>query len=402
VIARIKSKNFKIENSHLTRLEEEMAKTVKIEVTNKNFLNSIRQFISSILMLEDIKGVLAAQKLPFKKILMPMLVASQEKLEGIDPLAPVFPLNAAKIVSKLTRKPIGSKIAVIMRSCEIRAFIELVKLKQGAFDEIVIIGIDCPGAYKNEDYYTLAGDDTEKFTNAFCKDVFSGKEIQNKGTELSSACRACEHFIPLGADIIIELFGIDIDNHILIRAMTPKGDEITDKLTLPEEIEPSIRNDIISSITAERKIFRDKMFEDTHAATDTLEKLTDYFSRCINCYNCRVACPVCYCKECVFVTDVFNHEPSQYMQWATRKGAVKMPTDTIFYHITRLAHMSTACIGCGQCSSACPNNISVMELFRMTAYRTQKIFDYEAGRSIEEKPPLSVFKEDELNNVVGI
>ena len=64
--------------------------------------------------------------------------------------------------------------------------------------------------------------------------------------------------------------------------------------------------------------------------------------------------------------------------------------------------MSTACIGCGQCSSACPNNISVMELFRMIAHRTQKAFDYEAGRSIEEKPPLSIFKEDELDNVVGI
>jgi formate dehydrogenase subunit beta len=36
------------------------------------------------------------------------------------------------------------------------------------------------------------------------------------------------------------------------------------------------------------------------------------------------------------------------------------------------------------------------------ALRTQKAFDYEAGRSAEEEPPLSVFREDEFEEVVGI
>ena len=60
------------------------------------------------------------------------------------------------------------------------------------------------------------------------------------------------------------------------------------------------------------------------------------------------------------------------------------------------------CVGCGQCSNACPNDIPVMELFRTLAEKTQHGFDYEAGRSLEEKPPLSEFKEDELSEVVGI
>lgn len=64
--------------------------------------------------------------------------------------------------------------------------------------------------------------------------------------------------------------------------------------------------------------------------------------------------------------------------------------------------MSTACVGCGQCSNACPNEIPVMELFRTIAYKTQKAFVYEAGRSPDEPPPLSVFREDEFAEVVGI
>ena len=144
------------------------------------------------------------------------------------------------------------------------------------------------------------------------------------------------------------------------------------------------------------------MFAQIDEQINTQEKLGTFLSSCVNCYNCRVACPVCYCRECVFVTDVFDHEPSQYLSWAQRGGAVKMPTDTMLYHVTRLAHMSTACVGCGQCTNACPNDIPVTALFRAVAHRTQSTFDYEAGRSLTENPPLSEFKEEEFEEVVGI
>ncbi len=166
--------------------------------------------------------------------------------------------------------------------------------------------------------------------------------------------------------------------------------------------EPAARRDAIRLLIDRRMKYRDDMFVRTREATDNLEKLTAYFATCVNCYNCRVACPVCYCKECVFVTDVFNHDPSRYLWWATRKGIIKMPTDTLFFHITRLAHMSTACVGCGQCSNACPNDIPVMELFRTIARDTQQAFDYAAGENIEQDPPLSVFHEQEFEEVVGI
>ncbi|MFY9941327.1 MAG: 4Fe-4S dicluster domain-containing protein, partial [Desulfobacterales bacterium] len=165
---------------------------------------------------------------------------------------------------------------------------------------------------------------------------------------------------------------------------------------------PAGREDALAELIAARSAHRDEMFAATRRQTDSLEKLSAYLAACVNCYNCRVACPVCYCRECVFVTDVFDHEPFQYLKWAHRKGAVKMPTDTIFFHLTRLAHISTACVGCGQCSNACPNDIAVMELFRSVSHRTQAAFEYEAGRSLDEPPPLAVFKEDEFGEVTGL
>jgi formate dehydrogenase subunit beta len=124
-----------------------MAISAKINVKDQDILSSLRDFFRSILQLEDVSAILVPQRLPMKNVVMPTLVTDPERLDGVDPLAPIFPVNTAKVVSRLTRKPTGGKVAVVLRSCEIRAFIELVKLKQGYMDEIVIIGIDCLGAY---------------------------------------------------------------------------------------------------------------------------------------------------------------------------------------------------------------------------------------------------------------
>jgi formate dehydrogenase subunit beta len=103
----------------------------------------------------------------------------------------------------------------------------------------------------------------------------------------------------------------------------------------------------------------------------------------------------------VFVTDTFRHSGDQYFNWADKRGSIKMPTDTLFYHITRMTHISATCVGCGQCTSACPNDITLAELFRTTAEKTQARFEYQAGRSLDEPQPLAVFKEDELGDVTG-
>ncbi|MCK5310978.1 MAG: Coenzyme F420 hydrogenase/dehydrogenase, beta subunit C-terminal domain [Desulfobacteraceae bacterium] len=378
-----------------------MTNTTFTDVNNGNTLLSIQNFLKSILELDDIEAIFAPRTLG--KNTMPVLITDSALLDTIDPLAPAFVMNAAKLVSKLTHKPMGKKIAVVLRSCEIRALIELIKLKQASTEDIIIIGIDCLGAYTNKDFATLLESGTTNLTQQFCENVLSGQDPPLNGVDLSTACRACENPVPENADILIGLFGLDIKKRLMLQALTEKGDNLFNNLSLSESAdEAPDRKNIISKIISKKIEFRDKMFTETKETINTLDKLSDYFAGCINCYNCRVACPVCYCRECVFNTDVFNHDPYQYIQWAKRKGSVKLPTDTNFYHITRLAHMSLACVGCGQCSNACPNDIPVMEIFKYIANNTQAAFEYEAGKDMDQQPPLSVFKEEEYLDVVGI
>jgi len=380
-----------------------MAKTASIEVKEENPISSLQGFLKQLLEETEVEAVLVAQRLPMRNSVMPTLVTDPEKLEAADPLAPAFPLNAAKVLSRLTRKPLGGKgkIAAVMRPCEIRAFIELVKLKQGTTDGLVLIGMDCPGAYNNVNFTRFAGEHGPDSTLRFLEAVMDGKGTAARDFDLATACQACEYPIPDNADLLIGLLGGDIQKALLLKANTPQGEALLDQLKLPQGGEPEGRKQAVANLIAKRTEYRDQMFAATAEDTADLEKLMSYLGNCVNCYNCRVACPVCYCKECVFVTDVFDHEPSQYLRWAKRKGLLKMPTDTVFYHLTRLAHMSTACVGCGQCSNACPNNIPVMEIFRTIAQHTQRAFDYKAGHSLEDDPPLSVFREKEFSEVTG-
>ena len=379
-----------------------MAKISKIEVKENNPLEALHSFFKTLLEEDKADALLVPQHLPMKNAVMPTLVTDPAKMNGVDPLAPVFPINAAKVVSKLTKRPTGSRVVVVLRPCEIRAFIELVKLKQGNVEDVVLVGTDCLGTYSNVNYPRFAGDDGHSSTLRFYENMTSGKGAVWEDFDLSPACKACEYPIAENADLQIGILGVDINQHILLKANTPKGETLIDNLSgISRGEEPAARKDAIEKLVAGRVAYRDQMFQETGEAISDLNKLTTYMANCVNCYNCRVACPVCYCKECVFVTDVFDHEPAQYLRWAKRKGILKMPSDTIFYHITRLAHMSTACIGCGQCSNACPNNIPVMEIFRTVASFTQKAFNYQAGRSLDDEPPLSVFREDEFTEVTG-
>lgn len=378
-----------------------MADAIKIEVKEQDPVRSLQVFLKALLEKGSLSALLVAQHLPGGGAVMPTLVTDPGRLEGADPLAPVFPMNAAKVVSRLTRKPIGGQVAVVLRPCEIRAFIELVKLKQGSVEELLIIGVDCLGAFRNSDYREFAKSEPLQATRLFLEKAGAGEIQAPNGAGLSPACRACEYPTPRGSDCTIGLLGLDPLQELVVLAHTEKGKKLLSSTGLPITEEPPDREKRIDELASSRAVYRNRMFEQTAEATSDMAKLVEYLSSCVNCYNCRVACPVCYCKECVFVTDVFDHEPSQYLRWARRKGVIKMPTDTVFYHLTRLAHMSTACVGCGQCSNACPNDVPVVELFKTLSRHTQAAFDYEAGRSLDEAPPLSAFREKEFAEVTG-
>ena len=372
-----------------------MAKMVTLGVGEGSVTKAIRQLCKDMLSKKLVDAVLIPLELPSKKNVVQSLVTNPEALDLANPLAPVLPVNTATIVSKMTKvAPSQKKLAVVARSCELRALTELVKLKQASLENVVLIGIDCFGTYTVKDYSRF-GQEALASGDEFLKGVKKGKD----DALLREACQVCEYPYPLNADITIGLIGVGFDKGALLIANTPQGEAILDGLGLPEAKGADDREAAIKKLVAEKTKKRDEVFAETQKEAYGLENLGAIFTACIGCHNCRDMCPICYCRECVFDSPTFAFEADKYVGWAERKGALRMPTDTLLFHLTRLNHMATSCVGCGLCQEACPNDVPVFRIFRLVGSKVQPTFDYVPGRSAEDDLPLTTFKEDELQKV---
>jgi formate dehydrogenase (coenzyme F420) beta subunit len=76
---------------------------------------------------------------------------------------------------------------------------------------------------------------------------------------------------------------------------------------------------------------------------------SEHFSRCIKCYGCRNACPVCLCPSCKLEQD----------DYVSLGGP---PPEPLVFHLIRAMHVADRCIGCGACQEACPAGLPLLDL----------------------------------------
>jgi formate dehydrogenase subunit beta len=366
-----------------------VSKNYRLKVEDGDLLGTLGGFFRRLLEEKVVSAIMVPREEPWGKSTVQSLVWEPEKLAGSNPLAPVLPINSARLVAELTFRRPGEKIGVVLRPCEARTLNELVKLQQATLDDLLVIGIDCYGTYGVKDFMEAVEQESGKaVTEAFLKGVTNGGDGVGP---LRTACTMCEHTAAEWGDIRIKLFGADLEQEVIVEA----AEEVGEALGL-EEGEPEGRSAKINAIVEKRTAERNRIFAEIREKTNTLPALLDTLSKCIRCYNCREVCPICYCKECTFKMPAFDYDPGQYLRWSQRKGLIKMPVDTLLFHMTRMNHMVSSCTGCGMCEEACPNDIPVARMFRAVGSKVQEIFDYVPGRSLEEELPLATFKEEEL------
>jgi formate dehydrogenase (coenzyme F420) beta subunit len=113
------------------------------------------------------------------------------------------------------------------------------------------------------------------------------------------------------------------------------------------------------------------------------------FDKCIRCYACRKACPMCYCDPC-FIDQL---KP----KWADK--APQSPGN-IMYHLTRFHHLAGRCIDCGECSRACPVDIPLYLFHKKVAKECEEMFKQASGMSIEDKPVLVNFRVEDSEKIL--
>lgn len=102
---------------------------------------------------------------------------------------------------------------------------------------------------------------------------------------------------------------------------------------------------------------------------------TSEFERCVRCYACRQACPLCYCKVCV----MDKNRPQAVDTSAHPKG-------NLAFHITRAFHLAGRCVGCEECVRVCPAQINLRLLNLSVARAAEEQFGSRAGTDPTAEP----------------
>ncbi len=99
------------------------------------------------------------------------------------------------------------------------------------------------------------------------------------------------------------------------------------------------------------------------------------FEKCIKCYGCRNACPLCNCSSCKLADDL----------WVSQG---QLGADTIGFHMIRAFHLADICVGCGACQDACPVGIPLTLLQWPMRTALDKDYGYRAGSDTWQRSPL--------------
>jgi ferredoxin len=140
--------------------------------------------------------------------------------------------------------------------------------------------------------------------------------------------------------------------------------------TVPERLHPAARAEIdrLSAMTAtERRAFWDAQL-----------------ARCVKCYACRAACPMCYCERCT--TDC--NRP----QWIP---VASHGLGNLEYHLMRAMHLAGRCVECGNCVRACPLGIPVHLLAVYAEESVRRQFGFAGGASAHGEYALSTFRPED-------
>jgi len=291
-------------------------------------------------------------------------------LDHYSLLNPVFGANAALYLRRLFSK--GLKVMLMLRPCEIRAYVELQKLTQIEREDIIAVSIDCPGTVSSKENKGEIPIEPDKLT-----DFFKNQD------SMRWACSVCTEKRGVVGDA-----GIRIDNagSYWVIPYTERGEDLLSDIEGESE-----------DVPAEMLIAKNP---ETAKFQVDMEIFNKDFEKCIMCMNCRDMCPVCYCIDCVFNGDEYLPKGDALLNKVFRTGSMKMPRGKELFHLIRMYHVSQTCVGCGACEEACPQGIPLTKYFKGVSERLQGVFSYMSGRSFEEPIPYLTFLEDELKDAM--
>jgi len=335
----------------------------------------------------------------------PTLITKPEDLAKTAGSLHCGTLLLPKLIKKYFDGAAKMKIGVTVKGCDAMAFYELAKRKQVNLDNIYMIGVNCGGSVSPvlarkmiADKYEVDPDTVHKEEidkGQFIIEYEGGHkgisvdELEEHGYGRRPNCRRCKMKIPRQADLACGNWGVigpRAGKATFVEVCSAKGASLIDgavkkgilAVEAPNPKGLEIRGKVEGAMFKLGDKCRAKDFAGLGEGKERLKKIMEETSRCIKCYSCISACPICYCVECTTKNPVY-----------VKSGEV--PPNFMF-HLIRFAHIADSCVNCGQCQELCPAEIPNALFMHAQQVELEKMFGHVPGVSMEL--PLMAFVEE--------
>lgn len=258
------------------------------------------------------------------------------------------------LIGRLVPEDKRGKVGIVVKGCDSRSVVELLQEKLIDRENVVIFALPCEGTFDmarvDQELGRYSHIDKVEFDDAGVTITADGKDHRICITDCAQGkCYNCA--MPL-AKVSDESFG--------------EAPAITGTPVTPPELA------MLDAMPLEKRFafWKGEM------------------ERCLRCYACRNACPLCVCRDhCIAET----RDP----HFITQEDTVR---EKIYFQYIHAMHQAGRCTGCGECQRACPVGIPILALRQQLARCVAEIFDgYQSGMDPEATPPLLGYEVNEKN-----